>query len=192
MLAQRLCEAAGGRVTKAFFCSSGSEGVEAAIKFSRASCAAQDFCTQRALSTGLTCGALSLMGDAFWRDRFGPMLPDTAACRSEISTRLNRHLLHQASSPPSLIEPIQGEAGIRLPHADYLREAQDLCRRHGTLFVLDEVQTGHVPDGPFSCEPPLRSRPGHGGSGQGAERRSGALQRGADDRCHLRIAFTIR
>jgi ornithine--oxo-acid transaminase len=148
VLAKRLCEAAGGRVTKAFFASSGSEGVEAAIKFSRVYTRRTGLLYAEGAFHGLTCGALSLMGDEFWRDRFGPMLPDTAAVPFGDLAALEQHLQTKRFAA-FVIEPIQGEAGIRLPHGDYLREAHDLCRRHGTLFVSDEVQTGMYRTGLF-------------------------------------------
>src|SRR5450755_2249983 len=78
-LAQRLCERAGGRLTKVSFCSSGSEGVETAIKFSRAHTGRAGLLYAHGAFHGLTCGALSLMGDAFWREGFGPLLPSTEA-----------------------------------------------------------------------------------------------------------------
>jgi ornithine--oxo-acid transaminase len=76
-LAETLCSRAGGRVRKAFFASSGSEGVEAAIKFSRAHTRRTGLLYADGAFHGLTCGALSLMGDPFWREGFGPMLPET-------------------------------------------------------------------------------------------------------------------
>ena len=76
-LAQKLCNLAGGRVRKAFFCSSGSEGVEAAIKFSRAHTGRSGLLYADGAFHGLTCGALSLMGDPFWKQGFGPLLPGT-------------------------------------------------------------------------------------------------------------------
>src|SRR5580700_8558606 len=76
-LAARLCARAGGRLSKVFFCSSGSEGVEAAIKFSRAHTGRAGLLYAHNAFHGLTCGALSLMGDSFWSEGFGPMLPDT-------------------------------------------------------------------------------------------------------------------
>ena len=76
-LARILCQAAGGKVSKAFFCSSGSEGIEAAIKFSRAHTGRTGLLYAAGAFHGLTCGALSLMGDSFWREGFGPMLPET-------------------------------------------------------------------------------------------------------------------
>ena len=77
-LAGRLCERAGGRLTKAFFASSGSEGVEAAIKFARAHAGRPGILAAEHAFHGLTCGALSLMSDEFWREGFGPLLPEAA------------------------------------------------------------------------------------------------------------------
>ena len=147
-LAERLCDAAGGRVSKVFFASSGSEGVEAAIKFSRAFTKRSGLIYAHGAFHGLTCGALSLMGDDFWRDRFGPMLPDTAAVPFDSLEALRERLVTKQFAA-YIVEPIQGEAGIRLPDPNYLHAAQDLCRRHGTLFVVDEVQTGMYRTGKF-------------------------------------------
>ena len=76
-LAQKLCRRAGGQLTKAFFCSSGSEGVEAVIKFARANTRKAGIVYARGAFHGPTCGALSLMGNDFWREGFGPMLAET-------------------------------------------------------------------------------------------------------------------
>ena len=77
-LAEKLCLRAGGRLTKVFFGSSGSEGIEAAIKFSRAHTGRPGLLYAYGAFHGLTCGALSLMGDPFWREGFGPLLPVAA------------------------------------------------------------------------------------------------------------------
>jgi ornithine--oxo-acid transaminase len=145
-LAEKLCERAGGRLAKAFFCSSGSEGVEAAIKFARAH-------TRRAgiLSAafhGLTCGALSLMSDEFWSEGFGPLLPETSAIPFGSLEALERELKTKRFAA-FIVEPVQSEAGVCVPDPDYLRTAESLCRRYGTLFVLDEVQTGMYRTGSF-------------------------------------------
>ena len=97
---------------------------------------------------GLTCGALSLMNGEYWRKGFGPLLPETvtvpfgdlAALEKELATR--RHAAF-------FVEPIQAEGGIRVPEPGYLKDAQDLCRRYGSLLVADEVQTGMFRTGPF-------------------------------------------
>ncbi len=147
-LAEKLCTRAGGRLAKAFFCSSGSEGVEAAIKFSRAHTnRAGILCAEHAFH-GLTCGALSLMSDKFWSEGFGPLLPETLAIPFGDLGALERELKSKRYGA-FIVEPVQSEAGVCVPDSDYLRIAESLCRRHGTLFVLDEVQTGMYRTGPF-------------------------------------------
>ena len=147
-LACRLCESAGGNLKKAHFTSSGSEGVEAAIKFARAHTGRRGLLFAEGAFHGLTCGALSLMGDGSWREGFGPLLPDVKpvpfgdlkSLAAELSTRTHAAFF---------VETIQGEGGIRIPTAEYLQGAQALCRQYGSLFVLDEVQTGLYRTGRF-------------------------------------------
>src|SRR6266404_1433673 len=147
-LAERLCERAGGRLKKVFFCSSGSEGIEAAIKFSRACTGRNGLLYAHGAFHGLTCGALSIMGDTFWRSGFGPMLPDAEAVAfgdlAELEVKLET-----GRFAALILEPIQGEGGIHVPAPGYLQKAQTLCRRYGTLLALDEVQTGMHRTGPF-------------------------------------------
>ena len=147
-LGKHLCGLAGGKLRKAFFACSGSEGVESAIKFSRAATGKNGLLYCNGAFHGLTCGALSLMGDEFWRGKFGPMLPDTFAIPFNDLAALEQQLATK-SYAAFFVEPIQSEAGIRLPAADYLREAQKLCTRYGALLVLDEVQTGMYRTGRF-------------------------------------------
>ena len=147
-LAERLVALAGGRLERAYFCSSGSEGVETAIKFSRAYTGRAGLLYAEGAFHGLTCGALSLMSDAFWRDGFGPMLPDTEAVPFGALDALEKRLATKKFAA-FIVEPIQAEAGIKVPEPAYLQTAQSLCRRHGALFVLDEVQTGMYRTGPF-------------------------------------------
>ncbi len=147
-LAEELTRRAGGRLKKVFFCSSGSEGVEAAIKFSRARTGRNGLIYASGAFHGLTCGALSLMGDPFWRDGFGPMLSDTAEVPFGNLDALEQKLATRQFAA-FIVEPIQAEAGIHLPPSGYLESAQALCRRYGSLFVLDEVQTGMYRTGAF-------------------------------------------
>ena len=147
-LAARLCNLAGGGLSKAFFCSSGSEGVEAVIKFVRAHTGRSGLIYAKGAFHGLTTGALALTGGEFWRDGFSPLLPgceevafgDVDAIAARLKTR---------KIAAVILEPIQAEAGICVPPPDYLREVQGLCRKYGTLFVLDEVQTGMYRTGRF-------------------------------------------
>lgn len=147
-LAEKLCERAGGRIRRAFFCSSGSEGVEAAIKFARAHTKRAGILAAEHAFHGLTCGALSLMSDSFWREGFGPLLPQSEFVPFGDLEKLDRALKSKRFAA-FIVEPIQSEAGVCVPDRDYLRSAESLCRRYGTLFVLDEVQTGMYRTGSF-------------------------------------------
>lgn len=147
-LAHLLCQQAGGKVSKVFFCSSGSEGIEAVIKFARAHTGRTDLVYAAGAFHGLTCGALSLMGSAFWREGFGPMLGGTHEVPFGDLSSIER-LLAARKIAAVILEPIQAEAGIVLPPADYLAGVQKLCHKHGALFVLDEVQTGMGRTGTF-------------------------------------------
>jgi ornithine--oxo-acid transaminase len=147
-LAQRLCTLAGGRLRKVFFCSSGSEGIEAAIKFARAHTDRSELVYASGAFHGLTCGALSLTDDPFWREGFGPLLPGTKAVPFGDVPALEAKLKAR-NVAAFVVEPVQAEGGIRVPPAGYLEAAQHVCRKYGTLFVLDEVQTGMSRTGRF-------------------------------------------
>jgi ornithine--oxo-acid transaminase len=147
-LAERLCHLAGGGLKKVYFGSSGSEGVEAAIKFARATTGRSGIIYARNSFHGLTAGALSLMSDDFWRQGFGPLLPRTASVPFGDPEAL-RQALAKGDCAAFIVEPLQAEAGIRVPPASHLQTAQELCRAHGSLFILDEVQTGMYRTGTF-------------------------------------------
>ena len=117
----------------------GHEAVEAALKLGRAAAG-----RSRILSTdkgfhGLTLGSLSVNGGAEWSSRFGPLLPD--CYRVPFNDLAALEALRREDVGVFLVEPVQGK-GVNLPDPDYLSGAQELCRRYGTLFALDEVQTG--------------------------------------------------
>jgi ornithine--oxo-acid transaminase len=147
-LAQRLVQRGGGRLQRVFFTNSGSEGVEAAIKFSRAHTGRAGLLYAEGGFHGLTCGALSLMSDSFWSEGFGPLLPGTLAVPFGNIDALERQLATRQFAA-FILEPMQSEGGIKVPDAAYLQAAQQLCRRYGTLLVLDEVQTGMYRTGSF-------------------------------------------
>ncbi|MFZ0961570.1 MAG: aspartate aminotransferase family protein [Terriglobia bacterium] len=147
-LAGRLCESAGGCLKKAHFTSSGSEGVEAAIKFARAHTGRAGLLFAEGAFHGLTCGALSLMGSKFWREGFGPLLPEAEQIPFGDLNNLEAELATKQCAA-FIVEAIQGEGGIRIPDAQYLQQAQALCHQYGSLFILDEVQTGLYRTGGF-------------------------------------------
>ena len=147
-LASRLCQLAGGGLSKVFFASSGSEGVETAIKFARAHTGRVALLSCDRAFHGLTCGALSLMNGEYWRNGFGPLLPETAVVPFGDLAALEQALATRRYAA-FFVEPIQAEGGIRVPERNYLKDAQALCRRYGSLLVTDEVQTGMFRTGPF-------------------------------------------
>jgi ornithine--oxo-acid transaminase len=157
-LAQRLCRLAGGGLQKVYFGSSGSEGVEAAIKFARATTGRAGIVYAKSSFHGLTAGALSLMNDAFWRQGFGPLLPDTVGVPYGDVAALEKALSSKQHAG-FVVEPLQAEGGIQVPSREYLLSAQELCRKTGTLFVLDEVQTGMYRTGTFLAAQQYAVRP---------------------------------
>jgi ornithine--oxo-acid transaminase len=148
VLAQTLCAYADGKVSKAFFCSSGSEGIEVVIKFARAHTGRRDIVYAAGAFHGLTCGALSLMGNEFWREGFGPMLEGTHQVPFGDIDALE-DVLRGRKVAAVVLEAIQAEGGIILPPAGYLPGVERLCAKYGSLFVLDEVQTGMGRTGTF-------------------------------------------
>jgi ornithine--oxo-acid transaminase len=125
---------------KVFFANSGAEAVEAAIKFARSATARPGLVFCDHAYHGLTNGALSLNGDAVFRDGFEPLLPDCIRVPFNDLAALERALSSRRIAA-FIVEPIQGK-GVNMPADGYLQATAELCRRHGTLFVADEIQTG--------------------------------------------------
>jgi ornithine--oxo-acid transaminase len=140
LLAEELVRRAPASIGKALFTNSGTESVEAALKIGRAAVRRQRIvCVEHAFH-GLTLGSLSVNGEAAFTDRFGPLLPDVARVPFGDLDALEAELRREDVAV-FIVEPILGK-GVILPAAGYLEGAQELCRRYGTLFCLDEVQTG--------------------------------------------------
>jgi ornithine--oxo-acid transaminase len=147
ILAERLLKTLPESLNKMFFCNSGTEAVEAAIKFAR-------YTTQRAKIVhcehsfhGLTLGALALNGDDIFREGFGDLLPHCEAVPFNDLDALEQALC-QKEVAAFFVEPIQGK-GVHIPNEDYLPEVERLCKKYGTLLVADEIQTGLGRTGKF-------------------------------------------
>lgn len=138
-LAERLLQRAPW-LQKVFFANSGAEAVEASIKFARAATGRSDIVHCGNAFHGLTYGPLAAIGDRMYRDGFGPMLPGFVQIPFDDLTALEQ-ALRGRDVAAFLVEPIQGKV-VRPPSPDYLRQAQALCQKYGTLFIADEVQTG--------------------------------------------------
>jgi ornithine--oxo-acid transaminase len=132
---------------KLFFCNSGAEATDAAIKFSRAATGRSTILYCDHAFHGLSYGAVSLCGDEHFRARFGPFVGDCARIPFDDLEALERALARRDVAA-FVVEPIQGK-GVNLPRDDYLPAAARLCRAHGTLLVADEIQTGMGRTGRF-------------------------------------------
>ena len=183
VLAERLLEHV-PYLDKVFFANSGAETVEAAIKFARGATGRPGIVSCSHSFHGLSYGALSLMDDPNFRSGFEPLLPgctqipfnDLAALEQALSSR-------QVAA--FIVEPIQGK-GVNLPTDEFLPGAAALCRKYGTLFIADEIQTGIGRTGKFLGGRALECRTRHGAAGEGAVRRTRAGRRAADPQEHLR------
>ena len=138
-LAEKLAAMTGDKSAKVFFCQSGAEANEAALKLSRRTGKVRIVAAQGAFH-GRTLGALSLTGQPAKREPFLPLVKgvkhvpfgDIEAMRKAVTKK----------TAMVIIEPIMGEAGVIVPPADYLRELRALCDAKGALLVIDAVQTG--------------------------------------------------
>jgi ornithine--oxo-acid transaminase len=140
MLAQELSARLPAGLEAIFFTSTGAEAVDSAMKFARAATGRARFVSCESCFHGVTLGPLSLVGDEFFQDGFGPLLGGCELVPFGDLQRLEEQL-RRGDVAAFVVEPIQGRT-VALPPAGYLRGAQELCRRYGTMLVLDEIQTG--------------------------------------------------
>jgi ornithine--oxo-acid transaminase len=140
LLAEELLKRTPDRLARVLFTSSGTESIEAALKLGRAATGRSRVVSTEHGFHGLTLGALSANGGRHFVERFGPLLPGFAQIPFGDLDALERELRSGAVAL-FLVEPVQGH-GVYLAPDGFLAEAQELCRRHGTLFAVDEVQTG--------------------------------------------------
>lgn len=146
MLAERLIGQMPGQ-ERVFFCNSGTEAVEAAIKLARQATRRAKLIHCDHAFHGLTMGSLSLNGDNIFREGFGPLLADTVRVPFNDLPALEK-ALQPGDAAAFIVEPIQGK-GVNLPAPNYLSEAARLCKRAGTLFIADEIQAGLGRTGKF-------------------------------------------
>ncbi|MEW6171474.1 MAG: aspartate aminotransferase family protein [Bacillota bacterium] len=151
-LAQNLAAVAPGDLKRSFFCNSGAEAVEGAIKLARIGTGRPKLIYTVNSFHGKTFGALSVTGRVKYQEAFRPLVSECVAVPFDDLAALEK-ALHSKDSAAFIVEPIQGEGGINLPSDGYLKECKRLCSKYGTLFVIDEIQTGLGRTGKmFACE----------------------------------------
>jgi len=140
LLAEQLVRIAPAGLDRVLFVNSGTEANEAALKLGRAATKRSRVVALDNGFHGLTLASLALNGVAAERRRFEPLLPEVTFVSRDDPDALERELAREDVAL-FIAEPVQGR-GVSLPAPGYLQAAQALCRRYGTLFCLDEVQTG--------------------------------------------------
>jgi putrescine aminotransferase len=140
-LGRALAQLVGPPLEISLFSNSGGEAVEAALKVARAATARSQLIYAEGGFHGTGLGSLSVMGHSRLRAPFEPLLPNCDAVPFGDLGALEQ-ALHKRRAAAFVVEPIQAEAGVVVPPSGYLKAAQALCAKYGTLLVLDEVQTG--------------------------------------------------
>lgn len=126
--------------TRFFFCNSGTEAIEAALKLARASTGRSRLIAASRGFHGRTLGATSITHKAAYRQPFVPLVPDVQHVHYGNIDALAEAIDDQTAAV--ILEPMQGEGGVHCPPPGYLQAVSELCRSQGALLVLDEVQTG--------------------------------------------------
>ncbi|HUW66222.1 MAG TPA: aminotransferase class III-fold pyridoxal phosphate-dependent enzyme [Spirochaetia bacterium] len=153
-LARRLVELAPQGLEHVTFANSGAEAVEAALKMARSATGRKGILSTNNSFHGKTLGALSATGKDHYQLPFGAPVEGFKSIPYDDLTALEQELEANGSLYAAfIVEPIQGEGGIIVPEQGYLPRARELCRQHGVLFILDEIQTGLGRTGRlFACE----------------------------------------
>ena len=138
LFAKRLTDFLPQNLSSVYFVNSGSEAVEGALKLAKRYTGRTEIISFRNAYHGSSHGAISVMGNEDFKNAFRPLLPDT-----RILTFNNENDLAQITKRTAcvIVEPIQGEAGIRLPENDFLKKLRTRCNETGTLLIFDEIQT---------------------------------------------------
>jgi putrescine aminotransferase len=139
-LASMLAEATPGDLQFCFFCHSGAEANEGALKLARLATGKPGFIAASGAFHGKTFGALSVSGSEMYRAPFQPLLPGVTHVPFGDAKALEAAITEDTAAV--ILEPIQGENGVIVPPTGYLRGVRDVCTRAGVLLIVDEVQTG--------------------------------------------------
>lgn len=147
-LAEKLVQLTG--MSRVFFCNSGTEAVEAAMKLARASTGKTEFVAVEHAFHGRTMGALSLTYKEIYRAPFKPLVQEEKFVPSNDAQAVADAITGKTAAV--IVEPIQGEGGINIHSDAYLKEVRKICDDTGTLLIFDEVQTGFGRTGKWFCK----------------------------------------
>ncbi|WP_214044373.1 acetylornithine transaminase [Methanomethylovorans sp.] len=147
-LAEELVKLTG--MERAFFCNSGAEAVEAAMKLARTTTGKTDFIAAERSFHGRTMGSLSVTYKEMYRTPFRPLVQEEIFVPYDNADAMAEAITEKTAA--IIIEPIQGEGGIHVPSGSYLQEVRSICDEHGILLIFDEVQTGFGRTGKWFCK----------------------------------------
>jgi putrescine aminotransferase len=151
-LAENLATVTPGDLSISFFCNSGTEAVEAALKMARLYSGRSRILFCRNSFHGKSFGSLSVTGRDKYKKPFSPTLPDCSGVEYDNLDALEKHLAGEDVAAV-IVEPIQGEGGIMVPRTGYLKGVRQLCDKYGVLLIMDEIQTGMGRTGEyFACQ----------------------------------------
>ena len=137
--AKQLSDLLPPQLNSVYFTTSGSEATEGALKLAKRVTGRTEIISFKNAYHGSTHGALSVMGDEFFKNSFRPLLPDIKFLELNNLNDLDQISSHTACV---IIEPIQGEAGVRKANTEFLKSLREKCNTHCALLIFDEIQTG--------------------------------------------------
>jgi len=136
---------------RVFFCNSGAEAVEAAMKLARLVSCKSSFVAAEHSFHGRTIGALSVTHKSMYRDPFMPPVSSETAFVPYSDAEAIKQAISE-NTAAVILEPIQGEGGVNIPNSEYIKEVREICDETGTLLIFDEVQTGFGRTGTWFCK----------------------------------------
>ena len=137
--AKKLTDLLPQKLNSIYYTTSGSEAVEGALKLAKRSTGRTELICFKQAYHGSTHGALSVMGDEYFKTSFRPLLPDVRILEFNDLKALQ---LISSKTAAVIIEPIQGEAGVIKANRDYIKNLRKICDDHGIILIFDEIQTG--------------------------------------------------
>jgi putrescine aminotransferase len=137
---RRMAEVAPGDLKRTFFCNSGTEAVEGALKLARLHTKKHGFVSTHNAFHGKSLGSLSVTGRQVFREPFQPLLQDVAFAPYGDAAAIEKAIGRDTAAV--ILEPVQGEGGVIVPPDDYFPRVREACTRKGALLIADEVQTG--------------------------------------------------
>jgi len=136
--AKRLTEFLPPNLNNVYFTNSGAEATEGAMKLAKRITGRTQFISFKNAYHGSTQGALSIMGDEYFKRNFRPLLPDTLQLKYNNEKELEKISERTAAV---IIEPVQAESGITVPSKNFIQALREKCNETGTLLIFDEAQT---------------------------------------------------